>query len=43
LLSADILGRVVARPGEVQVGIVTAVLGAPLLIALARQRRVAEL
>jgi len=43
LLSADILGRVVARPGEVQVGIVTAVLGAPVLIALARQRRVAEL
>lgn len=43
LVSADIAGRVVARPAEVQVGIVTAVVGAPLLIALARQRRVAEL
>lgn len=43
LLSADIAGRVVARPSEVQVGIVTAVLGAPFLIALARQRKVAQL
>ena len=29
LLGADVIGRVVARPGELQVGIVTAVLGAP--------------
>lgn len=43
LLSADIAGRVVARPSEVQVGIVTAIVGAPFLIALARRRRVAEL
>lgn len=43
LLSADIAGRVIARPSEVQVGIVTAVLGAPFLVALARRRRVAEL
>lgn len=43
LLSADIAGRVVARPSEVQVGIVTAILGAPFLIGLARQRRIAEL
>ena len=43
LLSADIAGRVVARPSEVQVGIVTAMVGAPFLIALARRRRVAEL
>lgn len=42
LLSADIAGRVVARPGELQVGIVTAFLGAPFLIALARQWRVTE-
>jgi iron complex transport system permease protein len=39
LLGADILGRVVARPSEVQVGIVTAILGAPFLIALARRRK----
>lgn len=43
LLAADILGRVVARPSELQVGIVTAFCGAPFLIYLARRRRVAEL
>lgn len=43
LLSADITGRVIARPAEVQVGIVTAMCGAPFLIAIARQRRVASL
>lgn len=43
LLGADIAGRVVARPSEVQVGIITAMVGAPFLIFLARQRRVADL
>lgn len=43
LLIADILGRVVARPSELQVGIVTALAGAPFLIAMARQRRIAAL
>ncbi len=39
-LLADVLGRVVARPGEVEVSVVLAVLGAPLLIAsVARTRR----
>lgn len=42
LTGADILGRVIARPGEVQVGIVTALVGAPFLIYLARQRSVAN-
>ena len=32
LLVADIVGRVVARPGEVQAGLVTAFLGAPIFI-----------
>ncbi|SFK41451.1 FecCD family ABC transporter permease [Geodermatophilus ruber] len=41
LLAADVLGRVVARPGEVQVGIVLALLGAPFFIALIRRRRLA--
>jgi iron complex transport system permease protein len=36
---ADVLGRVVARPGEVQVGVVLALLGAPFFIALVRRRR----
>src|ERR1700712_5139361 len=43
LLAADILGRIVASPGELQVGIVTARIGAPILITLARRRRVARL
>lgn len=43
LLSADMLGRVLAPPGELQVGIVTAALGAPLFILLVRRRRLAEL
>lgn len=43
LLGADVIGRVVARPGEIQVGIVTAFVGAPALIALARRRRIAAL
>jgi iron complex transport system permease protein len=42
LTSADIIGRVIARPSEVQVGIVTAVIGAPVLIALARRRTLAS-
>jgi len=43
LLAADIVGRLVLRPGELQVGIVTAFIGAPVLIALARRRRVSGL
>jgi iron complex transport system permease protein len=43
LLAGDVLGRVVARPGEVEVGIVSALVGAPVFIALVRRRRLAEL
>jgi iron complex transport system permease protein len=43
LLGADVIGRVVARPGELEVGIVTAVIGAPVFIALVRRRRIAQL
>jgi iron complex transport system permease protein len=43
LLAADVIGRVVARPGELQVGIVLALLGAPFFIALVRRRRLAGL
>lgn len=39
LLAADILGRLVLFPGELEVGIVTAFLGAPVLIALARRTK----
>ncbi|MEV4169094.1 iron chelate uptake ABC transporter family permease subunit [Nonomuraea sp. NPDC049709] len=43
LLGADVVGRLIARPGEVQVGIVWAVVGAPIFIMLARRKRVAAL
>lgn len=41
LLAADLLGRVLGAPGELQVGIVTAFLGAPVFIALCRRRTLA--
>jgi iron complex transport system permease protein len=43
LLAADVIGRVVIRPGELEVGIVSAVLGAPVFIAIVRRRRIAQL
>ncbi len=43
MLAADIVGRVIARPGETEVGIVVAFIGAPFFIALVRRRRLAEL
>jgi iron complex transport system permease protein len=38
LLACDVIGRVVAYPGELEVGIVTAFVGAPLFIALVRRK-----
>ncbi|MGK9146806.1 iron chelate uptake ABC transporter family permease subunit [Plantibacter flavus] len=38
LLVSDVVGRVVPRSGELQVGIVTAFIGAPVLIVLVRRR-----
>ncbi|NUR90100.1 MAG: iron chelate uptake ABC transporter family permease subunit, partial [Nonomuraea sp.] len=43
LLAADVTGRLIAVPGEVQVGIMAAVVGAPLFILMARRRRLAAL
>ncbi len=34
---ADVVGRLIAQPGEVQAGIVCAVLGAPVLVAVVRR------
>ena len=43
LLSSDIVGRLVMRGGELPVGIVTAFVGAPVLIALVRRRKASGL
>jgi iron complex transport system permease protein len=43
LLLADIAGRLVVRPGELRVGIVTAFVGAPVLIWWVRRARVSGL
>ncbi|MFC3965710.1 FecCD family ABC transporter permease [Nocardia jiangsuensis] len=40
VLAADVLGRIVLRPGEIPAGLITAFLGAPVLIWLARRPRV---
>ncbi|MFF2083702.1 iron chelate uptake ABC transporter family permease subunit [Nocardia sp. NPDC058176] len=43
ILFSDVLGRVIIAPAEVPVGIVTAFVGAPVLIALARRRKASGL
>ena len=43
LTLADVIGRVVARPSSLSAGIVTAFVGAPVLIAIVRGAKVREL
>lgn len=43
ILLSDVLGRVLIAPAEIPVGVVTAFVGAPVLIALARRRRATAL
>ena len=43
LTAADVLGRIVARPDEIDVGIITAIVGAPFFIAIVRRQKVREL
>ncbi|MFE4861074.1 iron chelate uptake ABC transporter family permease subunit [Streptomyces sp. NPDC056670] len=43
LLGSDVVGRVVTRPAELQVGIVTALIGGPVFICLVRRKRMAQL
>jgi iron complex transport system permease protein len=43
LLTADVIGRLVVRPSELQVGIVTVLLGAPVFIYLVRRKNLASL
>ncbi|WP_435169365.1 FecCD family ABC transporter permease [Falsirhodobacter sp. 1013] len=43
LVAADIAGRIIARPSELDVGIVTALIGGPFFIWIVRRQRVREL
>ncbi|MGU3647186.1 FecCD family ABC transporter permease, partial [Microbacterium sp. C23T] len=43
LVAADIVGRVIARPDEIEVGILTALVGAPFFIWIVRRQKVREL
>lgn len=43
LTVSDVLGRIVARPSEIDVGIITALVGAPFFIWIVRRQKVSEL
>jgi iron-siderophore transport system permease protein len=43
LTASDVVGRIVARPTELDVGIITALIGAPFFIAIVRRQKVREL
>jgi iron complex transport system permease protein len=43
LLAADVVGRVVARPSEIEAGLVVAFLGAPVMVWLIRRSRAVAL
>jgi iron complex transport system permease protein len=43
ILLADVIGRVVVRPGELQVGIVLALIGGPFFIWLVRRRKMVSI
>jgi iron complex transport system permease protein len=42
-LGADVIGRIVMAPGELEVGVVLGVLGAPFFVALVRRRELVRL
>lgn len=42
LLFADVLGRVIAAPGEVEAGVITTIIGAPFLVYIVRKARLAR-
>lgn len=43
LVGADVIGRLVARPTEIEVGILTALIGGPFFIWIVRRQKVREL
>ncbi|MGN5239413.1 MULTISPECIES: iron chelate uptake ABC transporter family permease subunit [unclassified Rhodococcus (in: high G+C Gram-positive bacteria)] len=43
LTGADVVGRIVARPSEIDVGIITALIGAPFFVYIVRRQKLREL
>lgn len=43
LLAADVIGRLIVQPGELEAGLVVAIVGAPAMIALVRRVKLAGL
>lgn len=43
LVLADVIGRIVVRPGELQVGIVLALIGGPFFVAVVRRRKLVSI
>lgn len=43
LTISDVVGRLIARPGEVEVGILTAFIGAPILIYITMKAKIRSL
>ncbi|HLP23527.1 MAG TPA: iron ABC transporter permease [Microbacteriaceae bacterium] len=43
VVAADVLGRILSRPSEIEVGITLCLIGAPIFIAIARRNRIAQL
>lgn len=43
LVSADIIGRLISYPGEIEAGIIVAMIGAPVLVAIVRRSNLAEI
>jgi PEP-CTERM/exosortase A-associated glycosyltransferase len=43
LVASDVIGRVVLWPSELEVSVVTAVIGAPVFVLIVRRRRLAQL
>ncbi|MDF2554680.1 MAG: iron transporter permease, partial [Microbacterium sp.] len=43
LVASDIVGRIIARPSEIDVGIITSLIGAPFFIWIVRRQKVRSL
>jgi iron complex transport system permease protein len=43
LLIADVIGRLLVRPSELEAGVMVAIIGAPVFIAIVRRKRIAAL